>query len=395
MSKKIIITCGGTGGHLAPGIALAEGLTARGHAVTLFISQKRVDARLIEKYPHFNFVPVPGAGLSWHPLALLRFVMSQVRGFVFSLRAVRQLQPDIIVGFGGFTSVPAVIAGRLLRIPVALHEANRVPGRTVRLLGRLVQRVYLPQGVRLRGVRASATRHGSLPVRREISRQPRAAARERLTLDPNQKVLVVFGGSQGAASLNDWARSQLDRLAHAGVQVYCVTGLGKSRHEILQLSTQTYAPIRAVFTPFCDNVADLLSAADLVVARAGAGTIAELIRCNTPAILVPYPYAASNHQRANAAFFEKQGGGIVVDQMFISTLQAEVLDVIFNDWLLHKFRDNLARMDHAAAFDLMLDDLTGLLAPSSAGKDSTPNPRSPSVPPEAGKPSSTVQPHAA
>jgi UDP-N-acetylglucosamine--N-acetylmuramyl-(pentapeptide) pyrophosphoryl-undecaprenol N-acetylglucosamine transferase len=383
VSKKIIITCGGTGGHLAPGIALAEGLTARGHTVILFISQKRVDARLIEKYPHFNFVPVPGTGFAWHPLGFVRFIASQARGFIFSLRAMRQIRPDVMVGFGGFTSVSAVIAGRMLRIPVALHEANRVPGRTVCLLGRLVQRVYLPQGVRLSSVRASATRHVSLPVRREISRQPRTAALERLALDPTQRVLVVFGGSQGAAALNDWARSQLDRLAHAGIQVYCVTGLGKGRHEVLQLSTQTYAPIRAVFTPFCDDVAGLLSAADLVVARAGAGTIAELIRCTTPAILVPYPYAASDHQRANAAFFEKQGGGIVVDQMFISTLHAEVLDVIFNDWLLHKFRTNLAHMDHTASFDLLLDDLTGLIVPSHDEKKST------ALPPP------TIQPHAA
>jgi UDP-N-acetylglucosamine--N-acetylmuramyl-(pentapeptide) pyrophosphoryl-undecaprenol N-acetylglucosamine transferase len=383
MGKKIIITCGGTGGHLAPGIALAEGLTARGHTVILFISQKRVDARLIEKYPHFNFVPVPGTAFAWHPLGLARFISSQVRGFIFSLRAMRQMRPDVMVGFGGFTSVSAVIAGRMLRIPVALHEANRVPGRTVCLLGRLVQRVYLPQGVRLSSVRAAATRHVNLPVRREISRQPRAAALERLALDPTQRVLVVFGGSQGASALNDWARSQLDRLAHAGIQVYCITGLGKGRHEVLQLSTQTYAPIRAVFAPFCDDVAGLLSAADLVVARAGAGTIAELIRCTTPAILVPYPHAASDHQRANAAFFEKQGGGIVVDQMFISTLHAEVLDVIFNDWLLHKFRTNLSRMDHAASFDLLLDDLTGLIVHSPAEKKST------ELPPPA------IQPHAA
>ncbi|HZP59618.1 MAG TPA: UDP-N-acetylglucosamine--N-acetylmuramyl-(pentapeptide) pyrophosphoryl-undecaprenol N-acetylglucosamine transferase, partial [Opitutaceae bacterium] len=198
MNRKFLITCGGTGGHLAPGIALAEGLTARGHAVTLFISQKKVDARLAEKYPQFNFVPVPSAGFSWQPFVLARFIGAQTRGFGFSLRAVRELRPDVIIGFGGFTSFAAVVAGRLQRIPVALHEANRVPGRAVRLLGHLARRVYLPQGVRLRGVRASSTRHVGLPVRREIFRQPQAEARERLGLDPNQKVLVVFGGSQGA-----------------------------------------------------------------------------------------------------------------------------------------------------------------------------------------------------
>ncbi len=370
MSRKFLITCGGTGGHLAPGIAIAEGLTARGHAVTLFISRKKVDARLAEKYPHFTFVPVPSAAFSWRPLELVRFTVAQTKGFIFSLRAVRELRPDVIMGFGGFTSLAAVAAGRLQRIPVALHEANRVPGRAVRLLGHLARRVYLPQGVRLRGVRASATRHVGLPVRREIFRQPQAAARERLGLDPNQKVLAVFGGSQGAAPLNEWARSQLDRLAHAGVQVYCVTGLGKGRHEVLQLSTKALTPIRAIFTPFCDNVADLFSAADLVVARAGAGTIAELVRCTTPAVLVPFPQAADDHQRANAGFFERQGGGMVVEQLFLGTLQAEVLDVIFNDWLLRKFRDNLARMEHAASLDALLDDLESLSAPPPSEKSS-------------------------
>ncbi|MDE3083692.1 MAG: UDP-N-acetylglucosamine--N-acetylmuramyl-(pentapeptide) pyrophosphoryl-undecaprenol N-acetylglucosamine transferase [Verrucomicrobiota bacterium] len=370
MSKKFLITCGGTGGHLAPGIALAEGLAARGHAVTLFISQKRVDARLAEKYPHFTFVPEPGMPFSLRPLAFLQFAISQVHGLIFSLQAVRQLRPDLIIGFGGFTSLAAGAAGRLLGIPVALHEANRIPGRTVRFFGRFAQRVYLPFGVRLSSVRASVTRHVGLPVRREISRQPQAAARERLGLDPAQKVLVVFGGSQGAVSLNDWARGQLDRFAHAGVQVYCVTGLGKGRHEHLELATKAYTSIGAVFTPFCDSMADLFSAADLVVARAGAGTIAELIRCTTPAILIPFPHAADDHQRANAAFFEKQGGGMVVDQAFLRALHAEVLDVIFNDWLLRKFRDNLARMDQAASLDLMLLDLEDLATPAAAESDS-------------------------
>jgi UDP-N-acetylglucosamine--N-acetylmuramyl-(pentapeptide) pyrophosphoryl-undecaprenol N-acetylglucosamine transferase len=118
-----------------------------------------------------------------------------------------------------------------------------------------------------------------------------------------------------------------------------------------------------VFVPFCDRVAELLSAADLVLARAGAGTIAELIRCATPAILVPYPQAADDHQRANAAFFERQGGGIVVDQSRMDTLQHEVLDVIFNDWLLRIFRGNLQRMDRANSLNLMLADLEELCPP--------------------------------
>ena len=362
--SRYIISCGGTGGHLSPGISLAEGLIARGHTVTLLISQKKVDARLIEKYPQFGFLRVPGTGFSWSPLKLVRCVVTQTRGFFFCLKLVRETKPDGIVGFGGFTSAGIAVSGWLRHVPVALHESNRVPGLAIRVLGRLATRVYLPTGIKLPGVPAVATRHGGMPVRAEIQRLPTAAARAALGLDSNQKVLVVFGGSQGAGPLNEWVRQKLPLFAAEGVQVYCVTGLDKGgANDSREQRTKTGAPIRAVFSPFCDQVAELLSAADLVVSRAGAGTIAELIRCETPAILVPYPQAADDHQRANAAFFERQGGGLVVEQAFIATLHAEVLDTIFNDWLLRKFRGNLQRMDRANSLELMLDDLDELVTP--------------------------------
>ncbi len=366
--SRFLISCGGTGGHLSPGISLAEGLVDRGHSVALLISHKRVDARLVEKYPHFEFIRVPGTGFSWSPVRLVRCLVSQGRGFLFCLRLVRDRQPDGIVGFGGFTSAGIALAGGLRHVPVALHESNRVPGLAIRILGRLATRVYLPAGIRLASVHSAATRHAGMPVRREIRRLPQAAARATLGLDPNQKVLVVFGGSQGAGPLNDWVRAHLARFATEGIQVYCVTGLDKgAAAESRELPSRTGAPVRARFTPFCDQVAELLSAADLVVARAGAGTIAELIRCATPAILVPYPQAADDHQRANAAFFECQGGGLAVEQDGLATLHAEVLDTIFNDWLLRKFRANLERMDRENSLDLMLRDLEDIVrAPPAA-----------------------------
>ena len=355
--KTFLISCGGTGGHLSPGIALAEGLAARGHKATLLISEKKVDARLIEKYPHLLFVRIPGTPFSWHPVKFLRCVLSQARGVSFCLHLLRTHRPDGIVGFGGFTSASIVVAGRMLGVPVALHESNRVPGLAVRALGRLARRVYLPTGVRIASVRPAATRHMGLPVRREIVRTPSAAARMALGLEPNQRVVAIFGGSQGATPLNDWARRELPVLAAEGIQVYCVTGLGKGAPEIHELRSRNGGVVRAIFVPFCDRVAELLSAADLVISRAGAGTLAELIRCATPAILVPYPHAADDHQRANAAFFERQGGGIVVPQTALGGLHAELLDVIFNDWLLRQFRSNLQRMDRANSLEWMLRDL--------------------------------------
>ncbi len=355
--SRFVISCGGTGGHLSPGIALAEGLRQQGHDTLLLISQKKVDARLSEKYPQLRFERMPGRGFSWQPLNLLKCFVAQVQAGWFCWRLIRRTRPDAVVGFGGFTSAPIVLAAGVSGVPAALHESNRVPGLAIRTLGRFARRVYLPPGIRIRSIRAAATRHVGLPVRREILRQPQAAARAALGLDPNQRLLVVLGGSQGASSLNDWARAQLPAFALEGIQVYVVTGLGKGREGVVDLKTKTGAPIQAVFMPFSDRMAELLSAADLVVSRAGAGTLAELIRCETPAILVPYPQAADDHQQANAAFFERQGGGIVVPQARVGQLGAEVLDVIFNDWLLRKFRGNLQRMDRANSLELMLADL--------------------------------------
>ena len=364
--SRFLISCGGTGGHLSPGIALAEGLLARGHEATLLISRKKVDARLIEKYPLLSFDRIPATAFSWQPVRLARCLTSQARAVGFCLRLMRKRRPDVVVGFGGFTSAPVALAGRLQNIPVALHECNRVPGLAIRTLGHLATRVYLPIGLRLAGVGAATTRHVGLPVRREIVLRPRAESRAALGLDPNQRVLAILGGSQGATVLNEWARSHFGLLAAEGIQLYCVTGLDKGAPEIHELRTNPGAPVKAIFMPFSDRVAELLSAADLVVSRAGAGTLAELVRCETPAILVPYPHAADDHQRANAAFFERQGGGLVVEQAMLGELHTEVRDVIFNDWLLRKFRGNLRRMDRANSLDVMLRDLEEIATTGSA-----------------------------
>ncbi len=365
--SRILIACGGTGGHLAPGIALAEALVARGHEPHLLISHKQVDAKLVEKYPWLRLARIPAAPLSANPLALARFVWRQSAGFAFGLGHLQQVRPAVVVGFGGFTTASIVLAARMRRIPVALHEANRVPGRAVRLLSRLAKRVYLPPGVHLRRARGGTVRAQGLPVRREFQRLARGAALEALGVVPARRLVAVLGGSQGANSLNEWAERNLELLALEGVQVFCVSGPGKrTGREERVLRTREGTPVHSYFLPFCDRMAELLSCADLVVSRAGAGTLAELARVGTPAVLVPFPHAADDHQAANARFFEQQGGGMVVDQRFLSGLTKEVLELACNDRLLEKFRDNLRRIDRENSLDAMVDDLLVLAGEAPA-----------------------------
>lgn len=362
---RFIISCGGTGGHLSPGISLAEGLHARGHNAVLLISQKKVDSRLSGKYPRLRFERMPGSGFALNPVKFAKCVVSQTAALRFCLRLMRREKPAAVIGFGGFTSAPVVLAGRLLGVPVALHESNRVPGLAIRTLGRFAQRVYLPPGIVIPAIRPKVTRHVGLPVRSEIVRHSQASARKALGLDPERRVLAILGGSQGASPLNDWVSANLERLAAEDIQLYVVTGMGKSREGVFMHPGKHGAPVKSIFVPFSDRMSEVMGAADIVVSRAGAGTLAELIRCETPAILVPYPQAADDHQRANAEYFEQQGGGLVVAQPQLGRLQAVVIDTIFNEWLLRKFRGNLRRMDRANSLDLMLGDLETLVKRAS------------------------------
>ena len=363
VSQTFLLSCGGTGGHLSPGIALAEGLVARGHRAVLLISHKKVDARLVAKYPALRFEPIPGTPFGGHPAVLGRFVLSQAKGFAAGLRLVRSLRPAGIVGFGGFTTASVILAGALHGVPIALHEANRVPGKAVRHLARFARRVWLPPGVALPGVPETKVRAAGLPVRAEIVRVARADAALRLGLDPAKKILVVFGGSQGATPLNQWAREAGRDLAMLGIQLACVTGLGKGEAEFTTQPGQGGAVVRSAWIPFCDDVAGLLSAADLVVARAGAGSLAEFARIGSPALLVPYPQAADDHQRANAAYFESRGGGVVLDQKSLAQLTPLATSLILDEPRLASCREGLARLAAEPSLDFILDDLATLAAP--------------------------------
>tara|TARA_B100001964_G_scaffold235340_1_gene295294 strand:- start:623 stop:1252 length:630 start_codon:yes stop_codon:yes gene_type:complete len=175
----------------------------------------------------------------------------------------------------------------------------------------------------------------------------RGQARRKLGIRSDERLLVVIGGSQGAASLNLWVKRNAERLAAEGIGVYVITGTGNESEGVVELNGDR-RKVTARFVPFCDDMAALLSSADVVVSRAGAGSIAEITRCRVPSVLVPYPHAADDHQRLNAGFMESKGAAIVCEESNLDNLFDEVRELCFNDELQTIVRRNL---DHAEKMD--------------------------------------------
>ena len=356
--KNIVIACVGTGGHLTPGIALSQNLEERGYPSWLFISQKSVDSRLARKYPKLSFVPMPGSPLIRTPLGIIRFVFGFISSFIQSYRFYGKIGADALVGFGGFSSFGPAMAARARGIPVFIHEANRAVGKAVRFLAKRSTRLYLPEGMLLDGISPEVIRNLGYPLRKEFRRIPKERARKQIGVSLNDKLLVVLGGSQGAVSLNKWVKNNLENLAAEGISTYCLTGMKNESSGVVQLEGLGGQIVTSRFVSFTDEMNAVLSAADLVITRAGAGAIAEIVRCRIPSILIPYPHAADNHQFLNAEFLERKGGGILCSENnLVGSLMDEVREVMFNEEFRTILRRNLFALDSGDVASRISDDL--------------------------------------
>ena len=355
MKKTFIIACGGTGGHLSPGIALAEELIERGNRCILIISQKKVDQKLCQAYPNISFVQFPGIGFPRHIFRIPEFFFLQLKNFLKSFHLLMTSKAEAVIGFGGFTNAGITIAAFLLKKPCFLHEANQKVGKAIRLLSAFSPRLYIPEGVFYRSILTKRIKHCGFPLRKEIKKIDKAIARKEFDISNESKFVVLTGGSQGAKVFNKWALNNFETLAANNINLLCLTGLGHQPQTIKKRYGNYMTKI--MFVPFSHNMNILYSAADLVISRAGAGTIAELTKCEIPSILVPYPYAADNHQLANATFFEQRGGCLVIEQKKMYTLLDETLRLLANADLLANMRYNLHQLNDKNPTYILADDL--------------------------------------
>jgi len=310
-SHKFLIACGGTGGHLFPGIAVAEAFLAAGHDALLLISRKEIDARATVGHDHLKFESAPAIAkpptFSPQTPAFLWKLWSSVR---HAKRLIRENQIDAVLGMGGFTSLPPVYAGHRLGLPTFIHDSNARPGRANILTSRFCTRVFTGMDAALRWFPKADTQVTGTPVRPEILNLPtREEAAKQFGLDPVKTTLLITGGSQGARRLNEIAAAAASLIPES-VQILHIAGPANQAQVAATLANRS----GSVALGFCDAMPAALAVADLVIARSGASFLTEASSVGLPTILVPYPYAADDHQTANARVFADANAALLVQE---------------------------------------------------------------------------------
>lgn len=327
-SLRVVIACGGTGGHLFPGIAVAQQLKAMGHRPVLLISRKDVDADGARKYGDLEFRTVPA--IAKPPLFSLRmpgFLWKFTRTLLACRRFFRYEKVDVVLGMGGFTSLAPVLAGRLQGLRTYVHESNAMPGRANRLTSRFCTAVLLGLEEAAEHFPGRSCRVVGTPVRDEfLQSRPREQARAALglSLEEDKPLVLVTGGSQGAQRLN----TLMVEAAQATPHVHFLIIAGKADYERVSELAGNAANITVM--GFCADMPAAYSAADGVITRAGASTLTELSIVGKAALLVPYPFAADNHQYFNARVFADAGAARLCEQgdLSIAVIQNFITHII-------------------------------------------------------------------
>ncbi len=334
---NIVIAGGGTGGHLFPGIAIAQEFVQQdpGNNITFIGTMKGLESRII---PQLSFrlqtIRVKGfAGKG--PGCKLDALLSLPIGFLQSGYHIQRSRADIIVGVGGYISFPAVVAGSALMKPTVIHEQNSIPGLSNRILGRIASRVFVSYEDSLRFFQSHKTMYTGMPIRLQqlAERAPRV---------PEPFCVCVCGGSQGAHQIN---RAVCEALPYLYAVKNNIRFMHQSGQSDCDMVKRTYKDngFTADVRPFVDDIFSWYHQAHLVIGRAGAATLAELALCARAAILIPYPFAADNHQEKNARAFVDTDAALMIRAQDLNgeNLAAHIID-------LQTHRQKVLRMENQA-----------------------------------------------
>ena len=353
-----MIAAGGTAGHVVPALAVADALRARGAEVE-FVGGERAEAELVPAagYP-FHRLRVEGIDRD-NPLRAARAVLLAGRATVRARGLLRRLGADAVMGGGGYVAGPVGLAARSLRLPLVLTEADSHLGVSNRLLAPLSKRVFL--AFPIEGRSGSKWRVIGRPVPASTGRADRAAARARFEIGPDERCILVFGGSLGARRLND---ATLDAFGAAAPGAVLHASGRRDHDDLRRRLDELGSPSHYHLYPYIEPFADALAAADLAVARAGGG-VQELLVARLPSVLVPYPHATADHQTKNARWAERAGAAVVVpdDKLDGPRLAREVGALLGSPQRMAEMANAAAAAARPDAAERIADELLRLAQP--------------------------------
>ncbi|MBV9496532.1 MAG: undecaprenyldiphospho-muramoylpentapeptide beta-N-acetylglucosaminyltransferase [Acidobacteria bacterium] len=327
MAETLMVAGGGTGGHIYPAIAIAREFLARdaSRRVTFVGTQRGLEKTIVPKagFP-LEFIDVGGLK-GKGPVDLIKNLFRLPLGFVQAWKLVGKHRPSVVLGVGGYSSGPVLLAAKLRGIPTIVHESNAYPGLTNRLLARFVSVVAVGFEEALGRMKAKNGVVTGNPIRAEFfltsNQQPATSNRRRL---------LIFGGSQGSRVINNAMTAALMFLARMKDELEIVHQTGPHDLDTVQAAYRASAFASARVVPYLDPMADEIAAADLVVSRAGAMTVGELAAAGRPSVFIPFAAATNNHQELNARVVEKAGGGVVITEADLTPerLAAAIADIL-------------------------------------------------------------------
>lgn len=328
-SLRVAIAAGGTAGHINPALALAEELAARGHQVEFFGQPKKLESTL-----------VPQAGFPFNPIDVTGFDRSRPWTLVSALWRMRAAQktigrhfgserPDVAVGFGAYIELPLINWCHAQGIPCVIHEQNSVPGLANKTSAAKVKTVCVSLPVAIDAFRGKVGPDTQIvvtgnPVRQSVIRADRAQGRRDLGIPEDATMLLVFGGSLGARHLNQGVAALKSKLLSRR-DLYVIHSAGKGEYDsvVQELALTQEESARWRVMPYIDRMGEALAAADLVLSRAGASSVAEIAALAVPSMLVPYPFATADHQTTNARYLVDAGAAVLLPDEKIDTPEFE------------------------------------------------------------------------
>ncbi len=360
----IVIAAGGTGGHLYPAIAVAQELVELSPGIDpLFVGGARALEAAILARAGFRRAAVSSS--PWRrnrPWTLSLALLNILRGFFQAGRLLEREKARVVFATGGYATIPTLLAAWIKRIPAVLHEPDSVPGAANRLFGRLAARVVLGSEEGAAKFPAGRTVYTGVPVRKELLRAERAGAREKLGIGQDRLVILVLGGSQGARALNRAVAAALPDLAAADDKLALIWLCGeKDLDELKPAASAAGLPVRLL--GYLDDMGAALKAADIALARAGASTLAEILACGLPSILVPYPHATADHQLRNAAALVRGGAAEILEERDLtpSLLAGRLLELSHNANLRGRMAGAAMRLAHPDAGRRIAAEIMGFM----------------------------------